>query len=118
MSLSDDEFACLMIANQGAPMIPIGRWKPAVEGLVSKGYLKPRPNDADPTGMFNCCITEAGRQACAGRDQEDETAFRKISMKFSEEAMRNLTGVTLGPNVELELPPATKRCPHCGGSLD
>ena len=63
MDLSDDEYTVLTIAAQGEPMMPIGRWKPAAESLVAKGYLHGTPSPQDPSGMFNLRITPLGRQA-------------------------------------------------------
>jgi hypothetical protein len=54
--LTDDEYTILMIANDGESMIPIGRWKDAVEHLVALGYLWQQ-------NQFNCTITERGKQA-------------------------------------------------------
>ncbi len=94
--LTNDELMVLLIAREGEPMIPIGRWKPAVEHLVELGFLNPRPSPQDPTGNFNCVITAEGRLAAEKRDQENEEAVMNALAKIE----------------------APKRCPHCGGVLD
>jgi hypothetical protein len=69
--LTDDEYIVLTIAAQGEPMMPIGKWKPAAESLVAKGYLQGTSSPQDPQGMFNLRITPAGVKA----SQESETAM-------------------------------------------
>lgn len=93
--LTQDELTVLMIAAGGESMIAIARWKQPIESLIQKGYMVPQGSD-----NFNCVITEAGRQACAGQEQQDEAdfvnAFRKVA----------------------KATPPVKRCPHCGGEFD
>lgn len=69
--ITDDEFAVLGIAIHGQYMAPIGRWKAPVESLHSKGFLE-KKNDV------NFTITDAGRQAFAERDQDDDAAIRQL----------------------------------------
>jgi hypothetical protein len=109
-NLSDDEFAVLMIAQQGAPMMPIDRWKPAVERLVKLKYLRPQPSPQDPTGVFNCVITPEGRAACEKRDQEDTDAFRNAITAINK-TPEDTSPKAIAAN-------QIKRCPHCGGVLD
>lgn len=71
MSLTDDEFTVLAIAGHGESMLPIGRWEPSVKSLVAKGFLHAQDK-------FNNTITDAGREALAARDKEDEAGFRQI----------------------------------------
>jgi hypothetical protein len=71
MELSDDEYTILTIAAKGEPMMPIGKWKPAAESLVAKGFLKGTSSPQDPSGMFNLRITPAGIKA----SEESETAM-------------------------------------------
>lgn len=118
MNLSDDEFTCLMIASEGAPMMPIGRWKPAIEHLVELGFLRKQGHLGDPTGDFNCVITNEGRKACQARDQNDQDAFAASVKRFRQEqviqeapAMKEIGSPFLS-NAQ------PKRCPHCGGALD
>ena len=74
-----------MIAATGERMMPIGRWKPAVELLVARGYLARHGCPGDPTGQFNCIITDAGRAASEEAeyvaDQELLTAFSAIGKR-------------------------------------
>ena len=121
MILTEDEMACLLIAVQGAPLIPIGRWKPAIEHLIQLGYLRPQGHPGDPSGNFNCCITDAGRWECEKQDQEDQDAFRAAVNRIKQ------AGPPVPPT-EIPVPvtvgqPAFKKllkrfCPHCGGELD
>lgn len=76
--LSPDEKTVLLIAQEGEPMMPIGRWKPAVESLVAKGLLRPRSHAGDPTGYFNHHITEAGKAAVVEADKEDDAALGRL----------------------------------------
>ncbi len=114
MNLSDDEFAVLLIAREGEPMIPIGRWKPAVERLVELGFLNPRPSPQDPTGQFNCVITPKGREAAEKRDQNDQDDFANAVKRFRKEQIIE----EVSAMKEIPPPPRKKLCcPHCGGTL-
>lgn len=77
-SLSPDEKTVLLIAQEGEPMMPIGRWKPAIEALVARGFIKPHPHPGDPTGYFNHRITPAGQAACIEADKEDDAALGRL----------------------------------------
>ncbi len=104
MTLSNDEFAVLLIAREGEPMIPIGRWKPAVERLVELGYLSPRPSPQDPTGQFNCVITPKGREAAEKRDQNDQDDFANAVKRFTiEKTIREMD------IKEVPAPPSARR---------
>ena len=72
-NLSRDEETVLLIAAKGERMMPIGKWKAAVEILTAKGLLSTQPNPGDPTGNFNCVITAAGQEAAARLDTEFDT---------------------------------------------
>jgi hypothetical protein len=80
MTLTNDEKTVLLIAAEGEPMMPIGRWRAPAEELVRKKYLKPTPHDGDPEGFFNLRITAAGREAVGGVDREDDEALRDMVM--------------------------------------
>lgn len=81
MTLSPDERTVLLIAAESEPMMPIGRWKPAVEALVARGYLKPHPHPGDPTGHFNHRITDEGKAALPDMEAEDDAALRDIILR-------------------------------------
>lgn len=69
--VTPDEYTILEIAATGKSMMPIGRWEQPTESLIAKGMMKPSPPSAqDPTGRFNCFITDAGRAAIKAYDQE------------------------------------------------
>lgn len=68
--LTNDELTVLMIAAEGEPMMPIGRWEAPCKSLVKKGLLQPTPSSGDLAGMHNLRITEAGR-AAATRGEDD-----------------------------------------------
>lgn len=85
-ALTQDEIAVLMIAAEGEPMMPIGRWEKPVEALVSKGFLKGHPSAQDPTGRHNCYITDAGRQALQSEEAETDKALAATLNKFGARA--------------------------------
>lgn len=76
--LTPDEKTVLLIAAQGEPMIPIGRWKAPTESLAAKGFLKPHPHPGDPSGQSNLRITPAGHAAVKEAEQEDDEALRSL----------------------------------------
>lgn len=76
--LTPDEKTVLLIAAQGEPMIPIGRWKVPTESLVKKGFMKPHPHPGDPTGHFNHRITPAGQAAVEDAEKEDDELLRQL----------------------------------------
>lgn len=78
MPLTPDEKTVLLIAAQGEPMIPIGRWAAPVAQLVAKGFMKPRPHPGDPTGHFNQHITPAGIQAVEEAEKEDDEDLKRL----------------------------------------
>lgn len=69
--LTDDEYAVLMIADQGQHMLAIGRWEKPVKNLVACGYMR-KVDDV------NYLITDAGRQAMQSRDKEDDAALLTV----------------------------------------
>lgn len=71
-TLTDDEAAVLMIANEGESMISIGRWEKPIDSLVARGLMI-RHNKA------NAFITDAGRVAIKEREQEDDRALLEMS---------------------------------------
>lgn len=79
--LSQDELTVLMIAAEGEPMAPIGRWKEPTEALVRKGLLKPYKHVGDPTGYFNNYITPAGKTALKA-DEDGSTT--QLAMTISK----------------------------------
>lgn len=70
VALSDDEYTVLMIAAEGESMMPIGRWQPAVESLIERGYLR-------SLDRFNNVITPQGRAAIGTRNAEDQGAIQQ-----------------------------------------
>lgn len=76
--LTPDEKTVLLIAAQGEPMMPIGRWKAPTESLVKKGFMKPRPHPGDPTGHFNHHITPIGQLAVYETEKEDDRELRSL----------------------------------------
>ena len=109
--LSDDEFAILMIADQGEPMMPIGRWKAPVESLLRRGFLRRVPSIQDPAGTFNSAITEEGRRACQARDKKDQDDFKEVLSKVADAAKPQLgLRVCCGRRLFEEW----QFCPTCG----
>lgn len=68
MSLTQDEYAVLMIAEKGESIAAIGRWEKPIQSLVARGLM--RAND-----KFNNVITDAGRVAV---EKEDDEAIRDV----------------------------------------
>lgn len=79
--LTPDEKTVLLIAAQGEPMMPIGRWKAPTESLVKKGFMKPRTHPGDPTGHFNHYITIVGMRAIKDAEKADDEALRSLITK-------------------------------------
>ena len=84
MELTDDEYTVLTIAAKGEPMMPIGKWKPAAESLVTKGYLRGTPSPQDPQGMFNLRITPAGIKASEESETAMDALFGQMITKSTE----------------------------------
>jgi hypothetical protein len=84
MTLSSEEQTVLLIAAAGEPLMPIGRWKPAVESLVAKGFMKPHPHPGDPTGYFNHRITAAGAAVANQAEQETDDLLGEILTRSSQ----------------------------------
>lgn len=76
-ALSDDEFTVLLIAAEGESLMAIGRWRPAVESLIERGYLR-------SLDRFNNVITSEGHKAIGDRNKEDEGAIRQASKQVVE----------------------------------
>jgi hypothetical protein len=84
MQLTDDEYIVLTIAAKGEPMMPIGKWKPAAESLVAKGYLRGTPSPQDPSGMFNLRITPEGARASEQAEKgQDELLAQVLTVSGS-----------------------------------
>ena len=69
--LTTDEFAVLLLADDGASMMPIGRWEKPVKALASLGLLR----KADEV---NYVITPAGSAARQARDAGDEADLQRL----------------------------------------
>ena len=69
--LTEDEFAVLMLADDGMYMAPIGRWKEPILALTEKGYLQ-------KYDVVNYTITETGHRARVERDKADDKALLDI----------------------------------------
>lgn len=82
--LTEDEFTILTIAAHGEPMMPIGRWKPAAESLVARGYLRGSPSPQDPSGMFNLHITPEGTKVQIEADKGMDAVFGQMLRSSSE----------------------------------
>lgn len=67
MSITDDEFTCLMIAARGEYMLAIGRWEVSIKSLVAKGLMRSEHIAGGP----QYTITKAGRDAITEREQEE-----------------------------------------------
>jgi hypothetical protein len=74
MTITDDEFSVLMIADRGEYMLAIGRWQKPTEDLTRKGFLKCEIIAGGP----QYSITPAGREAIVGREAEDDKKLGAI----------------------------------------
>lgn len=74
MTITDDEFSVLMIAAQGEYMLPIGRWKPSIESLASKGLMCMQHINGGPQYL----ITRAGLEAIKEREEDENRKIGSI----------------------------------------
>jgi hypothetical protein len=81
--LTQDELTVLLIAAEGQPMAPIGRWEEPIKALVAKGFLMPHRHPGDPTGHFNNYITVAGRAAAEAAENANLRAMIGASNKIA-----------------------------------
>lgn len=86
--LSQDEITLLLIAANGEPMMPIGRWRVSATSLVQKGYLNPRPHPGDPEGFFNLHITPSGRKAVKDADDEPHVSMQMLTEDIQRQQER------------------------------
>ena len=75
--LTNDEITCLAIMHDGTNMLAIGRWKPTIEGLATKGYA--RQLDA-----FNYVATPQGKVAAEEFDQGQSDDVLRIHKQIAE----------------------------------
>ena len=73
--LSQDELTVLLVAREGEPMMPIGRWEAPVRSLLARGYLRSHRHEGDPTGYFNNYITPQGKLAA---DKAEDDSLRAV----------------------------------------
>lgn len=93
MTLSDDEYIVLTIANEQQSMMAIGKWQSVVNGLVEKGLMHRHD-------QFNNTISSKGRQALFAHEEKvdlgiieaaNKVALAKSQAQFAaEEAARQL----------------------------
>jgi hypothetical protein len=90
--LSEDELTVLLIAAEGEPMIPIGRWEGPTKSLLARGYLKAHGHAGDPTGHFNNRITPAGKKAAEEAENANLRAVIGVNNELvhQKETMRQM----------------------------
>ena len=76
--LTPDEKTVLLIANEGAPMMPMGRWEEPTKSLIKKGFMKSRPHPGDPAGHFNIHITPKGQAALNAAELQDDQSYADL----------------------------------------
>ena len=81
--LTQDELTVLLVAREGEPMMPIGRWEEPVRSLLARGYLRSHRHEGDPTGYFNNYITPAGKTAADKAEDDSLRAVIKASNDVS-----------------------------------
>ena len=74
MTITDDEFACLMIAARGEYMLAIGRWERSIQDLAAKGLMR----SEHINGGSQYTITKAGRAAIEEREQEENQQLADV----------------------------------------
>lgn len=82
--LSQDELTVLLIAAEGQPMMPIGRWAEPTRALIARGYLMPHGHPGDPSGGHNNYITVAGRAAAEAAENANLRAMIGASNKVAD----------------------------------
>lgn len=84
MSLTQDEYAVLMIAEKGESIAAIGRWEKPIQSLVARGLM--RAND-----KFNNVITDAGRVAVEKEDDSVIGEVLEVNNKIAKQKMLRST---------------------------
>ena len=74
---TNDEITCLEIMRDGTNMLAIGRWKPAIEALATKGYA--RQLDA-----FNYVATAEGKKVAEQFDQSQSDDVLRIHKQIAD----------------------------------
>jgi hypothetical protein len=77
--LTQDELTVLLIAREGEPIMPIGKWEAPVKALLARGYLKSHKHDGDPTGYFNNYITKEGKAAADAAEDDGLRAVVQVN---------------------------------------
>lgn len=79
MTLSSDEYALLMIMDEGGAIADIGnmsRWSAPLRSLIDRGLV-------DGKDKFNCVITPTGRAKLAENTKQEDEAFATVARKDS-----------------------------------
>ena len=71
VDLTNQEFAVLLLADDGESLIPIGIWEKPIKTLATLGLLKKQDG-------ANYVITAEGHAARIARDENDETEMQRI----------------------------------------
>lgn len=79
-NLTEDEYTCLMILNEGGPLIYMKdtRWGPSLLSLADKGYAEIDHDLSRQTGNKNYRLTAMGRRALADREGSEEGMLRSM----------------------------------------
>lgn len=77
-SLTDHEYAVLMLAADGNSMIPIGIWEKPILNLTVLGLLK-------KFDSVNYGITDSGRKMLADRQHEEDDDFKQAFAKLNDD---------------------------------
>ena len=99
--LTNHEFACLLLADDGESLIPIGIWKQPIERLIALGFLKKLDG-------ANHVITEAGHAARVARDENDGAELSRLLSRSKETDEDRTADRRIDPHdgVDLEAPVA------------
>jgi len=84
--ITDDEYALLLIMQEGQSVAAIGRWEKPLDSLVERGLAR-------RLDKFNNIITTEGRKACGARDLADTTALKSLMPRVADAQERTRQGV-------------------------
>jgi FkbM family methyltransferase len=95
--MTNDEMTVLMIAAQGEPMIPIGRWEQPVRDLAARGLMQKQ--DA-----INYVITSKGMEALRSEEQQRDGEFANaLRARQRRDDAIHVDMTVLGRNIRFDL---------------
>lgn len=85
-NLTEDEYTCLMILNEGGPLIYMKdtRWASSLVSLEAKEYAVADANLSRDTGNKNFKITAMGKRALADHEKSHDEALASLINRTGE----------------------------------